>query len=340
MKTSVIKVEPYSFEIQTENPFIITMHHKDHYPKGTENDEIDVDFTGRNKGSDFSGKDGFSMYHGIKVPGFPVHPHRGFETVTVVLEGLIDHSDSLGTSGRYGFGDVQWMTAGKGCQHSEMFSLANHDNDNPLELFQIWLNLPSYKKFVEPDYKMLWHEEIPKFEVSDEAGKKTMVTLIAGEFDDYKSLKPAKDSWAADPDNHVGIILFKLEPNAKLTLPERSKTMNRNLYLYRGDKGIQIEDQWIHPKSQIKLVPEDSVVINNGEDEAYLLLLEGEPINENVVQYGPFVMNSMDEVQTAYRDYQVNQFGGWPWNRPDPIHNKTGKRFAKYVDGRIEVKED
>lgn len=103
---------------------------------------------GRRKGNDFALKDGFRMFHGSEVPGFPYHPHSGFETVTIAAEGEIDHSDSIGGAGRFKDGDVQWLTSGIGVQHSEMFPLLNQDKDNPFELFQIWLNLPAKSKKV------------------------------------------------------------------------------------------------------------------------------------------------------------------------------------------------
>ena len=101
------------------------------------------------------------MYHGSTVPGFPVHPHRGFETVTFVRQGLIDHADSLGAAARFGRGDVQWLTAGKGIVHAEMFPLLDRDGPNTAELFQIWLNLPAADKMVEPHFTMLWDQRHP-----------------------------------------------------------------------------------------------------------------------------------------------------------------------------------
>ena len=173
---SIIDIKDLGFQWNTNNPFLFCVHHKDAYPKG--NGEMGPDpslLAGRRIGNDFEVKDGWRMYHGQEIPGFPQHPHRGFETVTVVLEGLADHADSLGASGRYGHGDVQWMTAGAGIQHCEMFPLLNDDRDNPLELFQIWLNIPAKDKFVEPYYKMLWKEDIPIIQQKDDAGKTTEV---------------------------------------------------------------------------------------------------------------------------------------------------------------------
>ena len=142
---------------------------------------------GRNIGNDFTIKDGWRMYHGDTIPGFPVHPHRGFETVTVVLQGLVDHADSMGAAGRYGNGDVQWMTAGKGIQHSEMFPLLNKEQENPLELFQIWLNLPQKNKIVEPHFSMLWGETIPKINFKDGKGKSVEIIIVAGNLYFYRN---------------------------------------------------------------------------------------------------------------------------------------------------------
>ena len=120
------------------------------------------------------------MYHGDVVPGFPQHPHRGFETVTVMRDGYIDHSDSLGATARFGKGDVQWLTAGAGIVHCEMFPLLDPKSPNRLELFQIWLNLPARSKMASPYFTMLWDQEMPRHRVTDANGRSTEVTVYAG----------------------------------------------------------------------------------------------------------------------------------------------------------------
>ena len=135
------KKRALGFQWETQDPFLFCVHHEDHYPKGNDVMGPDADLKGRRIGQDFLIKDGWRMYHGTKVPGFPGHPHRGFETITVVRKGLVDHSDSLGASGRYGNGDVQWLTAGNGIQHSEMFPLFDKINNNAIDFFQIWVQL-------------------------------------------------------------------------------------------------------------------------------------------------------------------------------------------------------
>ena len=138
----------------TVDPFLFCVHHNDNYPIANSKLGPDSSLDNRNIGDDFSNLNGWSMYHGEKIPGFPRHPHRGFETITIVEKGLIDHSDSLGFSARYGDGDVQWLTAGDGVQHSEMFPLLNTNKSNPTDFFQIWINLKSDKKRVTPNFSM------------------------------------------------------------------------------------------------------------------------------------------------------------------------------------------
>ena len=135
--SSIKSIVQMGFQWQTADPFLFCVHHEDFYPKGNAIMGPNSPLSGRNIGQDFTVKDGFRMYHGEEVPGFPVHPHRGFETITIVRKGLVDHADSLGASGRYGDGDVQWMTAGSGVQHSEMFPLTNQSGPNEIDFFQV-----------------------------------------------------------------------------------------------------------------------------------------------------------------------------------------------------------
>src|SRR6188472_2961566 len=153
----IVRLAPLGFPWPTRDPFLTCVHHVDHYPQGNDRLGPEASLAGRTLGQDFAGKDGWRMYHGSVVPGFPQHPHRGFETVTIVRRGLVDHSDSLGAAARYGGGDVQWLTAGGGIVHAEMFPLLKSEAPNPLELFQVWLNLPSTNKMVAPHFSMLWN---------------------------------------------------------------------------------------------------------------------------------------------------------------------------------------
>lgn len=333
----VSNIKPLGFTWETGNPFLFCVHHLDHYPKGNDSFGPATSLAGRNLGQDFTIKDGWRMYHGETIPGFPAHPHRGFETVTVVLKGFVDHSDSHGAAGRYGNGDVQWMTAGSGLQHSEMFPLLNKEKDNPLELFQIWLNLPKADKFVKPHFKMLWAEDIPVISQKDKNGFTTRITIIAGSLGDTPAVAPAPDSWAAKPENEVGIWLIKMEANAQWTIPEASPEVNRSLYFYRGSE-IKVAGIKVDSYQMAEMMAEEKVILENGNDDAYLLLLQGKPINEPVVQHGPFVMNTAAEIQQAFYDYRKTQFGGWPWDRNDNVHPRERGRFAKYADGREELK--
>lgn len=333
----ITNIKALGFTWETGDPFLFCVHHLDNYPAGNDQMGPAASLEGRNLGQDFTTKDGWRMYHGEKIPGFPAHPHRGFETVTVVLKGFVDHSDSHGAAGRYGNGDVQWMTAGAGLQHSEMFPLINKNNENPLELFQIWLNLPKARKFARPHYAMLWAEDIPVYAEKDENDKLTEVTIIAGKISDVTAPSPAPDSWAADPANEVGIWLIKMEPNAQWTIPSASLEVNRSLYFYKGSD-INIAGIHVMHYHAVELLADQSVIIENGNEDAFLLLLQGHPINEPMIQHGPFVMNTAAEIQQAFYDYRQTQFGGWPWPRHDNVHSREKGRFAKYSDGREEIR--
>jgi len=337
MNHPVKAIKSLGFPWQTQDPFLFCVHHEDFYPKGNNEMGPSASLQGRNLGQDFDPSQKWRMYHGEQVPGFPAHPHRGFETVTIVTKGLVDHSDSLGAAGRFGFGDVQWMTAGKGVQHCEMFPLLKKEQDNPLELFQIWLNLPRANKLVSPHFAMLWADTIPLVKVTDSHGKSTDIRVIAGLLGSTKAPQPAPDSWAADEKNEVAIFTIKMEPGAEWKLPTASADVNRSLYFYEGNS-IHVADQELRQPKVVELVANSETVIKNGDSSSCLLLLQGKPINEPVAQYGPFVMNSQAEIQQAFTEYQQTQFGGWPWPTYEHVHPREKGRFAKYPDGREEVK--
>ncbi len=330
----ILNVSPLSLPWQTSDPFLLCVHHEDAYPAGDERLAPAASLVGRDIGQDFAGKDGWRMYHGDVVPGFPQHPHRGFETVTVVRKGIIDHSDSLGATARYGAGDTQWLTAGGGIVHSEMFPLLDRSRPNPLELFQIWLNLPRANKRVEAHFDMFWKDATPVNRVVDGAGRSTEVTLIAGRLGEVRAPPPPPSSWAAKPESEVAIWTIKMAPGAVFTLPRAPAGVARSLYFFRGS-GIRIGDRAVPPGSRVEL-REPEVPIVNGPDEAEILLLQGRPIGEPVAQHGPFVMSNGAELQQAFADYQRTGFGGWRWPSDGPVHPRTEGRFARYPDGRIE----
>jgi redox-sensitive bicupin YhaK (pirin superfamily) len=331
------KIRPLGFQWETADPFLFCVHHEDKFPRGNDVMGPATSVKDRPLGDDFIIKDGFRMYHGKTVPGFPGHPHRGFETITVVREGIVDHADSLGAAGRYGFGDVQWMTAGAGVQHSEMFPLIHKDKENPMELFQIWLNLPRRNKMVQPHFKMLWAETIPNYEHRDNAGLKTVVEVIAGALGGKKAPAPPPDSWAADANNHVAVWNIKMEANAIWTLPAAAAGVNRTLYYYQGE-GLNLAGKTIPRYHAIEVQPDMALSLRAGNQPTSILLLQGRPIGEPVIQYGPFVMNTKEEIQQAFDDYHRTKFGGWPWPKYDQVHPRDKGRFARHADGKEEVK--
>lgn len=330
----IIQKFPLGFRWPTQEPFLFCVHHLDYYPEGDGQAGLGSDsLHGRAIGNDFEVKDGFRMYHGDHVPGFPVHPHRGFETVTLVRKGFVDHADSMGAAGRYGEGDVQWMTAGRGVQHSEMFPLLRTEEKNTVELFQIWLNLPQKKKMTEPYFTMFWNEKIPK--ISLDSGKVDL-TLIAGDFDKNKALSPPPESWASDPSNEVAIWLIKIKQGGQVTLPGAlSEDINRTVYLFEGPS-IEIGAETLEGSHGALIKANAPSVIRADKGDVQILILQAKPLNEPVYQHGPFVMNTRQDIIDTIEEYQSTQFGGWPWAQSDMVHGDALERFAKYPDGKIE----
>jgi quercetin 2,3-dioxygenase len=339
----VVQTVPLGLHWPTIDPFLFCAHHLDIYPRGNDQLGPAASLAGRDLGQDFAGTDGWRMYHGEVVPGFPQHPHRGFETVTFVRRGLIDHSDSLGATARFGRGDVQWLTAGAGIVHCEMFPLLDRDEPNPVELFQIWLNLPPEDKLVEPHFTMLWEDDIPRQAAVDDAGHGTEITVIAGDLGDLVAPAPPPHSWAARPDSDVAIWHLQLDPGAICELPPtRGPDTVRVLYLFEGSSltisgdGDGAETETIGASTGAVLRPGSAPRLQAGDDGAAVLVLQGRPIGAPVAQYGPFVMNTEAEIRQAFADYQATGFGGWPWPADGPVHGPDHGRFARHADGRLE----
>lgn len=323
--------------LDIRDPFILAASHYDKYPEGNGNMAPKYYIPGRQKGSDFDPSAPWRMYHGDKVPGFPQHPHRGFEIATIITEGFADHFDSKGSHGRYGNGDVQLMSAGSGVMHSEMFPLLNDDKENRLRLFQIWMNLPAKNKLSDPDYKMLWRENIPMAKIGSQPGSQVIFKIILGEYYGVESLGALKNSWAADSNNHVGIALVEMDAHTEFTLNKVSATMNRFLYYYEGTESVNVAGTEVKEEHLIDLYGDQEIIVRSGNAPAKLLILEGEPINEPVVAYGPFVMSTNKELQEAFDEFRRTEFGGWPWgeNESDIIIPKEKGRFASYQFGKV-----
>ena len=337
----VLQIAPLGFPWETIDPFLFCVYHDDAYPRGNAQFGPDASLAGRQLGQDFEGKDGWRMYHGLQVPGFPSHPHRGFETVTIVRKGLIDHSDSLGAAARFGGGDVQWLTAGRGIVHAEMFPLLDQDEPNPLEMFQIWLNLPARSKFVPPHFTMFWSHQIPQQASGSDGG--TQLACIAGRYADADSAEalappaPPPDSYASQAESDLAIWTLRMAPSARWTLPAATGAgTRRKLYFFKGGS-ITIGGQAVDQAASIELRADADVELVNGPTESELLMLQGRPIGEPVAQYGPFVMNTEQELKQAYADYRRTEFGGWPWPDKAPVHGSKRERFARHADGRTET---
>ena len=325
-------------------PFLLANHHLDRYPVGTEQMTPAASVAGRPLGRDFGNPAGWNMYHGQSVPGFPAHPHRGFETITIVRTGWVDHADSLGATARFGAGDVQWLTAGAGIVHSEMFPLRSTEHDNPLELFQIWLNLPTAAKAVDPDFRMYWSADIPKIRSIGPDGGAATVTVIAGDYTTRRDTgagvaapAPPPRSLAADASAGIAVWLVDMAPDAEVELPAAPVSgAQRVLYAYGAHTRVQIDDSVVTTGQGYAQRGAGATLLVTEDHPAQLLMLQAVPLDEPVAARGPFVMNTDTELDQAFADYQRTGFGGWPWDRPDVVHPPEAGRFARHADGRTE----
>ena len=350
--------------MKTLDPFLFCVYHKDFYPPGDEEMGVRDE---RGDGSHFHPSVPYRFYHGHRIPGFPRHPHRGFETITATIDGIIDHVDSVGNAGRYGGGDLQWMTAGSGIQHAEMFPLVNDDKANPSRFFQIWLNLPSRKKMSAPDFVMHWKDDVKKIRSK---GNEYEIVAWVGQFgddDDKASSKNStansantptpKNSWASDEANDVGVFYVEIyAENGSVSVPRAKigKEANRYLYFVEGEEMV-INGEKIRKKTGAELDASQSFTVkctkiesssnrnsrsdssSNGQEGknkcCAFLILSGRPISEPVASHGPMVMNTNAELRQAFQDFDRTQFGGWPWKSNDVVFPREKPRFMR-VNGR------
>jgi redox-sensitive bicupin YhaK (pirin superfamily) len=230
-----------------------------------------------------------------EAKGAPDHPHRGFETVTYVLEGAIEHEDSQGNRGRIGAGDVQWMTAGSGVIHSEMPAEEIRRDGGRLHGFQLWVNLPRRDKMMKPRYQELRAAGIPTATSAD--GKAT-VTVIAGE-----SL-----GTRATIDTRTPIMFLHVRLAAGARFEQRvPETYNTFAFVISGE--VAIADRVARENDAVIFGRDGHAVAIATESGAELLLIGGVPLNEPVARYGPFVMNTSGEIRQAMIDYQSGRFG-------------------------------
>ncbi|MFO7786720.1 MAG: pirin family protein [Halospina sp.] len=233
---------------------------------------------------------------GGRIGGFPPHPHRGFETVTYMLAGSMHHRDSLGNSGLIGPGGVQWMTAAGGIVHSEMPEL----RDGRMRGFQLWINLPTADKMKVPRYQDIQAERVPEYPF--DGGR---IRVIAGEVALEGNTLLGPVSGVATAPTYLDLTL---EPGRELTLPIEA-SRNAMLYVYDGEVSAGEDGFSPVPATHAGLLSGgDEVRLRAGEEGVGLLLLAAKPVRESVVQHGPFVMNTRDEIEQAIRDYQEGRF--------------------------------
>jgi redox-sensitive bicupin YhaK (pirin superfamily) len=229
--------------------------------------------------------------------GAPDHPHRGFETVTYVLEGEVLHEDSAGHRGTIKPGGVQWMTAGAGIVHSETPSATTLEKGGRAHGFQIWVNLPARLKMTRPRYQELGAERIPSARTPDGLGE---VKIIAGEALGVR----------AAIDTHTPIVYqdWTLAPGADVTVALDS-AQRALVYVFSGSAKVGNSEQIVQDGQLAVLGTGDAVRLRGSQEQARLLLLAGVPLGEPVARYGPFVMNTERELQQAFRDYQTGRMG-------------------------------
>jgi len=231
-----------------------------------------------------------------KPRGVGQHPHRGFETVSIVYEGEVAHRDSTGQGGVIGPGDVQWMTAGAGILHQEFHSPAFTHKGGQLHMVQLWVNLPAKDKMTAPVYQAILNTEIPKVEIDNGA---TTARVIAGEFLGARG--------AAHTFTPMQVVDLTIQAGSSVTLPAHVG-WNTALVILKGKAHIN-QEHAAHEAQLVVFSQEGGTIVIDAKEDVKALLLSGQPLNEPIVGQGPFVMNTMDEIKQAFVDFQSGGFG-------------------------------
>lgn len=229
-----------------------------------------------------------------KPKGVGVHPHRGFETVTIAYEGSVSHHDSSGGGGTIHQGDVQWMTAASGVLHKEYHAEEFYKQGGIFQMVQLWVNLPAKDKMSTPKYQAIEHKDIPTVEVEN-----GFIEIIAGEYNQTKGV--------ASTFSPVNMLNAKLNEGGKANF---SFPANYNTVLLVIDGEVKVNNEEIVPTDHLLLFT------NEGEDfsieateNSVVLILSGEPLNEPIASYGPFVMNTQEQIREAFEDFNNGKFG-------------------------------
>lgn len=328
--STVQKIVDINIHWSGDDPFTFVSHHHDNYPKGNSQLAPPLNtISGRNLGRDYQERMGFRMYHGRVVPGFPMHAHWGYETLTIAEKGFVDHFDTEGNHGRFGNGDMQWTLASSRYEHCEMYPLLDQENENPVHITQIVINLPLERKNKDIHVNNTWSEDIPiiKTEGSE-------VTLYCGEFQGRSLYSPNPTSWAS-ADNSVRIMKIVLQPGASFSLNSLADGIDRNVYFVSGDTAT-LEGTKIKPWLRYKMKRSSPLNLINGIEESEFWILEGKPIGEKQANFGPVILKDLDEVRKSMDEIRIKEFQEWPWGVMDVTNPIDMGRELHRKDGTVE----
>lgn len=322
----VLKEQAAPLHWDTDDPFLFASHHFDPYPKGNELQAPPYEqVKKKDLGNDYYRIFGYRMYTGKVSPGFQLHAHWGYETITMASKGYVDHFDSLGNQGRYGYGDMQWISAGSRYHHCEMYPLAFQDRPNPQLITQIMINLPLKEKNTPVQVTTVWKEDLAEVK-----GEGWTATLLAGSLNGVTAEVPNKVSWAADPSHHVRIMRLDMSPGSVFVL-EPSEAVSRNIYI--TEEKASVAGKEYPAGTRLKMRSECPAEIRMGENGSEVWVLEGDPLGEKQSQWGPVVLGSDSEVRKANNEIREKETEDWQWDYVNQKQPLGTERFFRSADG-------